>query len=105
MEEQVHMLKHEHLKTDGAYGEMVVSVCPMKAPEGHSKRFTHSSFGAFIQRTETFSSITFGLVSVMSLKCLLKMYLVNIGVVLIYLYMSLAVMLLGRYLIPTIVFT
>lgn len=80
-------------------------LCPMKAPEGHSKRFTHSSFGAFIQRTETFSSITFGLVSVMSLKCLLKMYLVNSGVVLIYLYMSLAVMLLGRYLIPTIVFT
>lgn len=80
-------------------------LCPMKAPEGHSKRFTHSSFGAFIQRTETFSSITFGLVSVMSLKCLLKMYLVNSSVVLIYLYMSLAVMLLGRYLIPTIVFT
>lgn len=48
----------------------MVSVCPVKAPEGTARAFTRSSFGHLFNEQRSF--ITFGLVFVMSLKCLLN---------------------------------
>lgn len=48
----------------------MVSVCPVKAPEGTARAFTHSSFGHLFNEQRSF--ISFGLVFVMSLKCLLN---------------------------------